>query len=84
MNFSALWTYFSHDFLILNGGNLIMIGVGLILIYLAIVREYEPVLLLPIGFGCILANLGMAASADGEGFPPCYTAPASNLNFFRY
>jgi sodium ion-translocating decarboxylase beta subunit len=68
MNFSALWTYFSHDFLILNGGNLIMIGVGLILIYLAIVREYEPVLLLPIGFGCILANLGMAASADGEGF----------------
>ena len=45
-----------------------MIGVGLILIYLAIVKEYEPVLLLPIGFGCILANLGMAASADGDGF----------------
>ena len=68
MNFSALWTYFSQDFLILHGGNLIMIGVGLILIYLAIAREYEPVLLLPIGFGCILANLGMAASAEGEGF----------------
>jgi oxaloacetate decarboxylase beta subunit len=68
MNFSALWTYFSQDFLILHGGNLIMIGVGLVLIYLAIAREYEPVLLLPIGFGCILANLGMAASADGEGF----------------
>jgi carboxybiotin decarboxylase len=49
-------------------GNALMITVGLVLIYLAIVKEYEPVLLLPIGFGCILANLGMAASADGEGF----------------
>ena len=49
-------------------GNALMIIVGLVLIYLAIVKEYEPVLLLPIGFGCILANLGMAASADGEGF----------------
>lgn len=45
-----------------------MILVGLVLIYLAIKKEYEPVLLLPIGFGCILANLGMAATADGEGF----------------
>ena len=45
-----------------------MIAVGLVLIYLAIVKEYEPVLLLPIGFGCLLANLGMAASPDGEGF----------------
>jgi len=68
MNFSALWTYFSNDFLTLHGGNLVMIVVGLTLIYLAIAKEYEPVLLLPIGFGCILANLGMAASADGEGF----------------
>lgn len=45
-----------------------MIAAGLVLIYLAIVKEYEPVLLLPIGFGCVLANLGMAASSDGEGF----------------
>jgi sodium ion-translocating decarboxylase beta subunit len=41
--------------------NALMVGVGCILIYLAIVKEYEPVLLLPIGFGCILANLGMSA-----------------------
>ena len=49
-------------------GNFVMIGVGLVLLYLAIVKEYEPVLLLPIGFGCLLANLGMAASSDGENF----------------
>lgn len=40
--------------------NGIMLLVGCTLIYLAVVKEYEPVLLLPIGFGCILANLGMS------------------------
>lgn len=38
----------------------LMLVVGATLIYLAVVKEYEPVLLLPIGFGCILANLGMS------------------------
>lgn len=40
--------------------NAIMLVVGGVLIYLAVAKEYEPVLLLPIGFGCILANLGMS------------------------
>jgi sodium ion-translocating decarboxylase beta subunit len=38
----------------------VMLAVGSLLIYLAVAKEYEPVLLLPIGFGCILANLGMS------------------------
>jgi len=59
---------FSEGFLFLDWKNLVMISIGLMLIYLAIRKEYEPVLLLPIGFGCVLANLGMAALADGEGF----------------
>ncbi len=49
-------------------GNALMILVGLILVYLAVAKEYEPVLLLPIGFGCILANIplsGMTAASDG-------------------
>lgn len=41
-------------------GNVVMITIGGILIALAIVKEYEPVLLLPIGLGCILANIGMS------------------------
>lgn len=49
-------------------GSLMMIAVGIVLVYLAIAKEYEPVLLLPIGFGCILANLGMAATVEGENF----------------
>ena len=40
--------------------NAIMLAIGAGLIALAVVKEYEPVLLLPIGFGCILANLGMS------------------------
>lgn len=35
---------------------LLMFVISGILIYLAIKKEYEPSLLLPIGFGCILAN----------------------------
>ncbi len=35
----------------------VMIAVGILLIYLAIAKEYEPLLLLPIGAGCMLANL---------------------------
>jgi oxaloacetate decarboxylase beta subunit len=41
-----------------------MIGVGALLIALAIVKEYEPVLLLPIGIGCIIGNLPLSAMVD--------------------
>jgi sodium ion-translocating decarboxylase beta subunit len=48
--------------------NLVMILVGGILIYLAIKKDFEPVLLLPIGFGAILANLPLTGITDaGEG-----------------
>ena len=51
----------------LTPGNVIMMGVGLALIYLAIAKEYEPVLLLPIGLGAILANIPMTGMTEGEG-----------------
>ncbi len=41
-------------------GMVIMWIIGLILIYLAIAKDYEPLLLLPIGFGVLLANLPLA------------------------
>jgi sodium ion-translocating decarboxylase beta subunit len=40
----------------LTGGNLIMMLVGIILLYLAIVKGFEPLLLGSIAFGCIMAN----------------------------
>jgi len=47
-------------------GQALMIAVGLLLLYLAIHKKFEPLLLLPIGFGGILANIpeaGLAISA---------------------
>ncbi|MEA4864415.1 MAG: sodium ion-translocating decarboxylase subunit beta [Sphaerochaeta sp.] len=45
-------------------GNLVMILVGFILLYLAIVKGFEPLLLVTIGFGCILSNIPMAYTAS--------------------
>ena len=39
----------------------VMIGVACLLIYFAIAKEYEPLLLLPIAFGMLLANLPLAS-----------------------
>jgi oxaloacetate decarboxylase beta subunit len=41
----------------MSWGNLIMIIIGLVFIALAIIKEYEPYLLVPIGFGIILGNI---------------------------
>lgn len=65
MDSSLLLQQITRGFTAFTWGNALMIGVGLILITLAVVKEYEPVLLLPIGFGCILANLGMSADQKG-------------------
>jgi oxaloacetate decarboxylase beta subunit len=52
----------------LSWGNWVMFAIGGILIYLAIVKKYEPLLLIPIGFGTILANLPLADMGSyGEG-----------------
>ena len=56
--------------LLLTWQNLVMILAGLVLIYLAIAKDYEPVLLLPIGFGAILANLPLTGITEGEGIVP--------------
>ena len=43
---------------------LVMYAVGIILIWLAINKEYEPSLLLPMGFGAIMVNLPMSGVLD--------------------
>jgi oxaloacetate decarboxylase beta subunit len=48
-------------------GNAIMIAAALIMIYLAVFKEIEPVLLLPIGFGCLLANIPLGGMTAVEG-----------------
>ncbi len=48
-------------------GMLVMFAIGGVLIYLAIAKDYEPALLLPIGFGAILTNIPLAAIAGKDG-----------------
>jgi oxaloacetate decarboxylase beta subunit len=52
----------------LTFGNLAMFAIGGLLIFLAIRKNFEPLLLIPIGFGAILANLPLADMAAGRGF----------------
>ena len=52
----------------LTSGNLIMLLVAFILLYLAIARGFEPLLLMPIAFGCLLVNLPLSGIVDEGGF----------------
>lgn len=54
VSLQAVWL--DSGFSAFTVGNGIMILVGLVLLYLAIVKEFEPLLLGPIAFGCVLAN----------------------------
>jgi sodium ion-translocating decarboxylase beta subunit len=49
-------------------GQVVMILVGAALLYLGIKKGYEPLLLLPIGFGAILVNIPLADMMGKEGF----------------
>ncbi|MEJ2638050.1 MAG: sodium ion-translocating decarboxylase subunit beta [Desulfosarcinaceae bacterium] len=48
-------------------GSLLMIGVGLLMLFLAIRKGFEPLLLVPMGFGCILANIPLAGITEPGG-----------------
>ncbi len=68
----------SSGFAGLTWQNAVMFAIGGILIYLAITKKYEPLLLIPIGFGAILANLPYAmlsASSDAIGVVDAHTVP---------
>ncbi len=58
-------------FVSLTWGNLIMLIIGIIFISLAIIKDYEPLLLVPIGFGILIGNIppvaGMALSVYDDG-----------------
>ena len=63
--FISVWT--DSGFSNLTWENCVMILVGLVLLYLSIAKEYEPLLLLPIAFGCIMANFPNTGFNDEMG-----------------
>ncbi|MGD8475257.1 MAG: sodium ion-translocating decarboxylase subunit beta [Anaerolineae bacterium] len=82
MEFSQLWSELVKGLAAFTWGNGLMIAIGAVLIALAIIKKYEPVLLLPIGFGCVLANLPLTGMTDSTGiFGVLYTAGISNELF---
>ncbi len=62
---AALWQF--TGIASLEWGQALMMGVGALLIFLAINKKFEPLLLLPIGFGAILSNIPVAGIAGPEG-----------------
>lgn len=57
MDWNSLLQELFKGFTHFSVGNALMILIGATLIALAVLKEYEPMLLLPIGFGCMLANI---------------------------
>jgi len=66
---TELWKLVTESgFANLTVGNYIMFFIAFVLVYLAIKKEYEPLLLIPISFGIVLANFPLAdLGAYGEG-----------------
>jgi oxaloacetate decarboxylase beta subunit len=60
MDVTALTSDLLKGLASLTWGHAVMIGIGCALMALAVVKKYEPLLLLPIGFGCVMANVGMS------------------------
>ena len=55
---------FYNGILSVTFGNIVMIVIGLTLLYLGIKKEYEPALLIPIGFSTILVNIPFSSAID--------------------
>lgn len=64
-NLTLLWQ--STGMANFAAGQALMIGVGLLLLFLAIRKGFEPLLLIPIGFGAILSNIPVAGISDEGG-----------------
>ena len=64
------WMQFvsSTGFASISWPSLVMMGIAVFLIYLAIKRNYEPLLLIPIGFGMLLTNLPLTGLMEEGGF----------------
>lgn len=67
MDYNYLLTELSKGLSGFTLNNFVMIAVGGLLIALAVLKEYEPILLLPIGSGCVLANIPFTGMMDGTG-----------------
>lgn len=70
--FESIYKMTALDGFLANPGYIVMIALGLVLLYLGIKKEFEPLLLVPIAIGVLIANIPDAnmgvIAADGKGF----------------
>ncbi len=76
----AFFTFFEGE----GWKNLIMIAIGCFLLYLAIVKKYEPLLLMPIAFGMVLANLPGAGIYDSNLWNEFLNESSPNYHSYGY
>lgn len=62
-------SFFTEGFFAIGYQQILMYLVGIVLIWLAVAKDYEPMLLLPIGFGAILVNLPLEVVWSHDGAP---------------
>ena len=67
MDLTTILTALTEGLAAFTWANAVMMLIGGVLIFLAIAKEVEPVLLLPIGFGCLLANIPLTGLSDPGG-----------------
>ena len=66
---SLVGLYYDSGLVDLTWQNYVMIGISFVLLFLAIKKQYEPLLLLPIAFGMLLVNL----------YPAIMAAPSTDM-----
>ena len=64
-NLADFWTY--TGFANATFGHIVMIFFGLLFIYLAVAKEFEPMLLIPIGFGILIGNIPLKSVSMKKG-----------------
>ena len=64
---NSILSFFGEGLAAIGWEQILMYGIGIALIWVSIAKDYEPMLLLPIGFGAILVNLPLEVVWQHDG-----------------
>ena len=64
---TSVFSFLFEALLLITWKQIVMIAIGIILIYLAIAKKYEPAILLPMGFGTLLVNIPLSSAIGPDG-----------------
>ena len=64
---TGVFSFLFEALLLITWKQVVMIAIGIVLIYLAIAKKYEPAILLPMGFGTLLVNIPLSSAIGPDG-----------------